>query len=169
MAHPASRTAVVTGGSGFLGRWLIARLARDGWRVRALARSPTAEAAVAGAGAEPVRGDLDDERALRSGMEGAGAVFHSAALFTHWAKRRDFERANVEGTRRLLSAAAAAPSVARFVQIGAAGVVMRGREDLRSVDETARPPSSPLTPPTSPPRRARNASCSPRTARAGGS
>ena len=37
--------AFVTGGSGFVGAALIRRLAADGWTVRALARSPEAEAA----------------------------------------------------------------------------------------------------------------------------
>lgn len=141
-----ARTAFVTGGSGFVGLRLIARLARDGWKVRALARSPEAEAAVAEAGAEPVRGDLDDEGAPLTGMDGAGAVFHAAALFKLWGPRRDFERANVDGTRRLLVAATAARSVTRFVQIGASGVVMRGRESLRGVDETAPTVEPPYAP-----------------------
>ena len=56
----AGRTAFVTGGSGFIGGRLVRRLVSDGWRVRALARSDESAAKVAAAGAEPVRGDLDD-------------------------------------------------------------------------------------------------------------
>jgi uncharacterized protein YbjT (DUF2867 family) len=57
MAEPAPsrpRRAFVTGGSGFLGRNLIARLSADGVRVSALARSVTAGHKVEVAGAEAV-------------------------------------------------------------------------------------------------------------------
>ena len=66
----AERTAFVTGGSGFIGGRLIRRLAADGWRVRALARSDRAARAVEDAGAEAVRGDLDQVEAMRSAVVG---------------------------------------------------------------------------------------------------
>ena len=43
----------LTGGSGFLGRQLIVDLVAEGCRVRALARSPQAAAAVQAVGAGP--------------------------------------------------------------------------------------------------------------------
>ena len=72
-------TAFVTGGSGFVGGALIRRLAADGWTVRALARSDRSSQAVADAGAEPVRGDLDDIDAMAAGADGADAFHHAAA------------------------------------------------------------------------------------------
>ena len=60
-------SAFVTGGSGFIGGALIERLRREGWTVRALARSDSAAARVAELGAEPVRGDLEDRVALERG------------------------------------------------------------------------------------------------------
>ena len=63
-------SAFVTGGSGFIGGALIERLRREGWEVRALARSDTAEAAVRERGAAPVRGDLGDTAALEGGTVG---------------------------------------------------------------------------------------------------
>ena len=72
-------TAFVTGGSGFVGGALIRRLVRDGWTVRALARSSAAEAAVREAGAEPARGDLNDGAALERGARGTDIAFHAAA------------------------------------------------------------------------------------------
>ena len=50
----ALKCAFVTGGSGFVGRNLIAALRAREVEVRALARSPVAAAAVKEAGAEPV-------------------------------------------------------------------------------------------------------------------
>ena len=60
-------TAFVTGGSGFVGGALIRRLAGEGWTVRALARSDRSVHAVEAAGAEAIRGDLDDVNAMRAG------------------------------------------------------------------------------------------------------
>ena len=63
-------TAFVTGGSGFVGGALIERLRREGWDVRALARSERAAERVRELGAEPVMGDLETRpprsRAARS-------------------------------------------------------------------------------------------------------
>ena len=60
--------ALGTGGSGFLGRNLIAGLVARGDTVRALARTEAAARDVRAAGAEPVTGDLDDAAALERGM-----------------------------------------------------------------------------------------------------
>nr|MBA3452013.1 NAD(P)H-binding protein [Deltaproteobacteria bacterium] len=65
----------VTGGSGFVGRNLIAALAGRQLAVRALARSDAAAAAVRGVGAEPVRGDLSDPARLLDAMVGCDTVF----------------------------------------------------------------------------------------------
>ena len=91
--------AFVTGGSGFVGKQLIADLVARGDRVRALARSDAAAASVSDVGAEVVRGDLEDEGVLRAAMQGCAAVFHAAAKVELWGKREDFERVTVFGTR----------------------------------------------------------------------
>lgn len=119
------RTAFVTGGSGFVGGRLIETLVREGWAVRALARSPGAASAVAGRGATPVPGDLAEAGGdLPRALEGVDIVFHAAAMFRFWGARADFDRVNREGTRRLLAAAVAAGTVRRLVKVGAAAVVM---------------------------------------------
>ncbi|MGO9501719.1 MAG: NAD-dependent epimerase/dehydratase family protein [Streptosporangiaceae bacterium] len=55
---------LVTGGSGFLGGYVLREAARRGHAAVALARSDAAAAAVSGLGAQPVAGDLDDPAAL---------------------------------------------------------------------------------------------------------
>jgi uncharacterized protein YbjT (DUF2867 family) len=55
---------LVTGGSGFLGGYVLAEAARRGHCCVALARSPEAARAVAARGATPLAGDLDDGAAL---------------------------------------------------------------------------------------------------------
>jgi len=54
----------VTGGSGFLGRFVLSEADRRGHRVVALARSAAAASAVTAVGAEPANGDLDDPAGL---------------------------------------------------------------------------------------------------------
>ena len=136
--------AFVTGGSGFIGGRLLRRLVADGWSVRALARSERSAAAVEEAGAEAARGDLEDVDAMRAGATGCDAAFHAAAFVEEWGSRADFERGNVEGTRRVLEAARAA-GVRRFVHVGTEAAILAG-EPLVDVDETAplRPDSKAL-------------------------
>lgn len=128
-------TAFVTGGSGFVGGRLIRRLTQEGVRVKALARSDGAAAAVAEAGAEPVPGDLLDSSALRAGAEDCDTVFHAAAAVAQWGPWEEFERLNVGGTRAALDAARAA-GVRCFVHVGTEAALMAGRP-LVQVDETA--------------------------------
>ena len=106
--------AAVTGGTGFLGRHVVQALARDGWRLRLLARRPAAPPA---ADAEVVPGDLDDVAALRRLVEGARAVVHVAGL-TKALRASDFMAVNRDGGARLAAAATAwASPGARFVLV----------------------------------------------------
>jgi nucleoside-diphosphate-sugar epimerase len=127
---------LVTGGSGFVGGKLIERLRASGWHVRALARSEEASKIVLKHGAQPMRGALDDEASLLAAVQGCDAVIHVAALFKLWGTREEFERANVQGTANLLRAASSSPSVKRFVQVGAAAVVMGDMEPMLRVNES---------------------------------
>jgi nucleoside-diphosphate-sugar epimerase len=128
-------TAFVTGASGFIGGALTRRLVREGWTVRALARSDRSARAVAANGAEPVRGDLDDVAAMTAGARGCDVAFHCAAQLGEWGDPSDFERVNVGGTTNAVSAAKAA-GVARFVHVGTEAALMNG-EPLVNVDESA--------------------------------
>jgi nucleoside-diphosphate-sugar epimerase len=116
-------TCLVTGGSGFVGGRLIERLISQGWQVRALARSSQAARIVERRGAAVVIGSLDDMSSLTNACRGCDVVIHVAAHFKLWGDPAEFERSNVKGTGNLLQAAAAA-SVKRFIQLGAAAVVM---------------------------------------------
>ena len=127
--------AFVTGGSGFIGGRLIRRLVHDGVAVRALARSQAAADRVAGLGAEPVRGDLGDDGALRRGATGVEVVFHAAAKVEDWGAPKDFERVNVLGTRNVVRAARGA-GARRLVHVGTEAALMAG-QPLIAVDESA--------------------------------
>jgi nucleoside-diphosphate-sugar epimerase len=127
--------AFVTGGSGFIGRRLLARLAEDGVAVKALARSDASEEKVVAAGAEPVRGDLGDVAAMAAGAEGCDVTFHLAAHLGDWGTREEFERGNVAGTRNALEASRRA-GVARFLHCGTEAAILAG-QPVHQADETA--------------------------------
>ena len=130
-----SRTALVTGGSGFVGGRLIERLVRDGWTVRALARSDGAAGKVEAAGAEPVRGDLGDPAALERGARGAEVAFHAAAKVEDWGDIADFRRVNVEGTKAVLDACRAA-GVRRVVHVGTEAALLHGQPLVMADERT---------------------------------
>ena len=68
----------VTGGTGRIGSAVVAQLLGKGHAVAALARSDASALALTTAGAVPVRGDLADLNALRTGASQADGVIHIA-------------------------------------------------------------------------------------------
>lgn len=71
---------LVTGGSGFLGGYVLREAARRGYEVTALARSPAATARVAALGARPVSGDLSDHGSLAAAFSaGPGDILLNLA------------------------------------------------------------------------------------------
>ena len=93
----------VTGASGWIGSAVVPELLGAGHRVLGLARSDDSAAAIAAAGAEVLRGDLNDLDALRAGAAGSDGVIHLAFIhdFT------DFE-ASVGADRRAIQTMGAA-------------------------------------------------------------
>lgn len=128
------KQAFVTGGSGFAGRPLIARLVADGINVRALARSDAASKVVAELGAIPSRGDLADVQHMTESMRGCDIVFHVAGHLSEWDPYKVFYDANVVGTRSVLEAAKAA-GVATLIAVGASAVVMNRPVSMRNITE----------------------------------
>lgn len=128
------RRVFVTGGSGFVGRALLEELRDRKIAAVALARSDAAAASCAKLGAEVVRGDLDDAKALTEGIGGCDVVIHAAAHVQEWGPLADFERINVGGTERVLAAAEAA-GAKRLVHVSTEAVLCGG-QPVKMVDET---------------------------------
>lgn len=97
--------AAVTGGTGFLGRYVVTALAAAGWRVRILARRSAAHPQLSGVPLEIVSGDLANDAALSALVDDAEVVIHVAGLIKA-SSAAQFHAVNVEGTAHLASAIA---------------------------------------------------------------
>ncbi|HEY4147927.1 MAG TPA: NAD-dependent epimerase/dehydratase family protein [Chitinophagaceae bacterium] len=100
---------LVTGGTGFLGAYIIQELILKGWTVRAIRRGATQPAFIPEAiwaKVEWVNCDILDVIGLGEAMEGMDAVVHSAAkLSFSRADRREMYHTNIEGTANVVNMA----------------------------------------------------------------
>ena len=135
----------LTGGTGFIGGEVARQLRQRGDEVVCLVRSPEKGAAVSRLGCETIAGDLGDEAAIRTGMEGCDAVIHAAAMYEVGipaSQHPAMYEANVAGTERVLRAALEAriPKVVYVSTVGAFGNTHR-----KVVDETYEHPGKEFT------------------------
>jgi dihydroflavonol-4-reductase len=122
----------VTGGTGFLGTNLLRGLRDAGIATVALARDRTGGETVGGYGARPVIGDLFEADVLTDGMRSCDVVFHVAGVNAMCeSDPTEMFRVNVEGTRRVVRAAAAA-GVGRVVVTSSAAALGEARGTVGS-------------------------------------
>lgn len=118
-----SRLVTIIGGSGFVGRYIARRLAKDGWRVRVAVRRPNEALFVRPYGVpgqvEPVACNIRDDASVRAVIRGADAVVNCVGTFRKGGKN-NFDAVQVEGAGRV-ARIAAAEGVARLVQISSIG------------------------------------------------
>src|SRR5688572_12557122 len=129
-------TALVTGGTGFIGAHVVRALVAAGRRVRCLVRPSSDLRNLAGLDVDYAIGDLTDVESVRLAMSGCDVVFHGAADYRLFARNpRDLYRNNVDGTRNVLTAAAEA-RVQRVVYTSSVATLATSH-DGAAVDETA--------------------------------
>lgn len=131
-ANSASARVLVTGGTGFLGRHVVAGLVRQGRRVSVLARAEPAEPLPPGV--EIARGDLRDADAVRAACARVDAVVHAGALSQPWGDAAEFRAVNVAGTAHVLAGCRAA-GVRRLVHISSPSVAFTGRDQREIPDD----------------------------------
>lgn len=118
----------VTGGTGFLGAYILKKLVEKGIPVRALRRSSKRPFFIPPAVFEKVEwvsGDVLDVVSLHEAMQGVSGVIHAAALVSYQpSDRKRLYQVNVEGTANVVNAALDA-GVNRFVHISSIAALGR--------------------------------------------
>ncbi len=101
-----SDKVLVTGASGFVGSAVARKLATAGYSVRALVRSTSPRAHLAGVPLEFAEGDLLDAASVARAMKDVRYVFHVAADYRLWAKDpNEILRNNLFGTQNIMEKA----------------------------------------------------------------
>jgi nucleoside-diphosphate-sugar epimerase len=138
--------ALVTGGTGFLGRRLVERLLAQGRPVTVFSRHLAPD--LARRGVRFIRASLLDTDTVENACRGMDTVFHVAARVGVWGSYDDFFKTNVIGTRAVV-AGCQKHGVQRLVYTSTPSVVYNG-SDLSGVNEsvpltTGCPSAYPLT------------------------
>lgn len=132
---------LVTGSAGRVGAFVVRRLIAGGHQVRGF---DLRSAGIEDGGFDEVIGAFDDREAAIRACEGTDAVLHLGAFMSWLASDRDkLFRANVEGTRIVLEAAAAA-KVGRFVFASSGEVYPENKPEFQPITEDH--PKKPLSP-----------------------
>ena len=117
------QVATVFGGAGFIGRYVVQLLARQGWQIRVASANPASARAVQTSGRVgqivALRADVTDEASVAQAVQGASLVVNLVGIL---AEKRPggFQAIQSEGAGRVARLSAAA-GVARLVHISAIG------------------------------------------------
>jgi len=118
-----SKLVTIFGGSGFVGRYIARRLAKDGWRIRVAVRNPNEAMFVRPYGAvgqvEPVFCNIRDDASVEAVIAGADAVVNCVGLLTETGKNT-YAAVQEEGADRI-ARIAAHHGVSQMVQVSAIG------------------------------------------------
>jgi uncharacterized protein YbjT (DUF2867 family) len=118
-----SKLVTIYGGSGFVGRYIARRMAKEGWRVRVAVRRPNDALFVKPYGTvgqvEPVACNIRDDASVRAVMKGADAVVNCVGILNRSGKNT-FDAVQASGAARI-ARIAAEEGVATLVHLSAIG------------------------------------------------
>lgn len=117
----------VFGGTGFLGKYVVRALARNGWRIRVAARNPLRSPQLKVMGEvgqiELARADLRQPESIALALEGAEAVVNLVGVLAETG-RQTFDALQAKGAGEI-ARAAAERGITRFIQVSAIGADAR--------------------------------------------
>jgi len=124
---------LVTGGSGFIGQHLVARLVASGRQTRVLDLRPPGRAVT---NAQYVKGSVLDRKLVDQALDGVDEVYHLAGLPGMWvAHKDDFHAVNCRGTEVVISAARER-GVKRFLHCSTESILFRSSPAGGDVEDT---------------------------------
>lgn len=98
-----NKTVFITGGGGFLGRYIIEQLiSLNCKKIISYGRSQQPE--LVEMGVEVICGDISNSELLSNNSKGVDILFHTAAKAGIWGKYKEFYNTNVEGTKSVIVA-----------------------------------------------------------------
>ncbi|MET0674771.1 MAG: NAD-dependent epimerase/dehydratase family protein [Bradyrhizobium sp.] len=125
---------LVTGGSGFIGKHLVAALIAQGRQVRVLDLAPPPHTLPQ---VEHVRGSVLDRDLVGRAMDGVDEVYHLAGLPGMWLPRKsDFHAVNCGGTEIVIETARAR-GVERFLHCSTESILFRASPNTAPVADDA--------------------------------
>jgi uncharacterized protein YbjT (DUF2867 family) len=123
MAAAMAKRVTVFGGSGFIGRYIVKRLAAEGWVVRIAVRDSVAAAFLKPCGnvgqIVPMHCDVRDQDSVAMAVSGSDAVINLVGILYQFGRQR-FDAIHAEAAGRIARAAAAA-GVKRLLHMSALG------------------------------------------------
>lgn len=123
-----AKLVTIFGGSGFVGRYIVRRMAKDGWRVRVAVRRPNEALFVKPYGVvgqvEPILANVRDDASVRAAIHASDAVVNCVGTFDVGGKN-NFQAVQNEGAARI-ARIAAEEGVTSFVHISAIGADVDG-------------------------------------------
>lgn len=126
-----AKLVTIFGGSGFVGRYVARRMAREGWRVRVACRRPNEALFVKTYGAvgqvEPVFCNIRDDASVAAALAGADAAVNCVGTFD-MGGANNFDAVQAEGAGRIAQAAAKA-GVGALVHVSAIGANVDAASD----------------------------------------
>lgn len=121
--------ALVTGGGGFLGLYIVEQLRAAGHHVRVFSRGHYP--ALSALGVETQQGDLQDATAVEKACSGIDAVFHVAAVPGVWGSWKKYHGINTVGTINVISACRTS-GVQRLIYTSSPSVVFDGADHVNA-------------------------------------
>lgn len=98
------KKVLVTGATGFLGKYIVEELVEHGYQVRAFGRNSQVGQSLEDSSVSFFQGDLTKAEDLLEACQGMDIVVHAGALSTIWGPWDDFYQTNVLGTKYVLEA-----------------------------------------------------------------
>lgn len=118
-----TKLVTIFGGSGFIGRYVARRMAKEGWRVRVAVRRPNEALFVKPYGVvgqvEPILCNIRNDASVDAALAGADAVVNCVGILANNGKNT-FEAVQTEGAARI-ARLAAARGIERMVHVSAIG------------------------------------------------
>ena len=130
------KKVLVTGATGFLGKYVVEELSQYGYQVKAFGRNKTIGQGLENSFVTFYQGDLTEEKEIEEACKGMDYVVHAEALSTVWGDWEDFYKTNVLGTKYVLEACKK-EKIKRLVYVSSPSIYAAAKDQLNIKEDEA--------------------------------